>query len=159
MKSSCLSSILIVEDNQGRREIVLDDSLYSLGRDTKCDVRLTSQFVSRHHATLVQLPKEDGSLFYRILDGNLQGRASANGMLVNGRKLESHDLQNEDEIIFGPQARAVYYQRQKDTTSSVSSDSVASDGSTKSNWLRNPYPLLPELEADAGLGDVIRCIP
>ena len=119
---SQLSSILIVEDSKGRREIILDGSVYSIGRDPKCDIRLSSQFVSRHHATLVQLPKDDNTFYYRIVDGNLKGKPSANGMLINGRKLQAHDLSNEDEIVFGPQARAIYYQLRRDTTSPVPPD-------------------------------------
>ncbi|MBV8884800.1 MAG: FHA domain-containing protein, partial [Chroococcidiopsidaceae cyanobacterium CP_BM_RX_35] len=34
---------------------------------------------------------------------------SANGILINGRKVSTHDLKNEDEIVFGPQVRAIYY--------------------------------------------------
>ncbi|MEM9002729.1 MAG: FHA domain-containing protein [Cyanobacteria bacterium P01_F01_bin.86] len=119
---SQLSSILIVEDSKGRREIILDGSVYSIGRDPKCDIRLSSQFVSRHHATLVQLPKDDNTFYYRIVDGNLKGKPSANGMLINGRKLQAHDLSNEDEIVFGPQARAIYYQLRRDTTSPIPPD-------------------------------------
>lgn len=117
-----LSNILIVEDSKGRREIVLDGSVYSIGRDPKCDIRLSSQFVSRHHATLVQLPKDDDTFYYRIVDGNLKGRPSANGMLINGRKLLAHDLANDDEIVFGPQAHAVYYQLSRDSLSSLRED-------------------------------------
>lgn len=119
---SQLSSILIVEDSKGRREIILDSSVYSIGRDLKCDIRLSSQFVSRHHATLVQLPKDNETFYYRIVDGNLKGKPSANGMLINGRKLPAHDLKNEDEIVFGPQARAIYYQLRRDTTSPTPPD-------------------------------------
>jgi pSer/pThr/pTyr-binding forkhead associated (FHA) protein len=119
---SKLNSILIVEDSQGRREITLESSVYSIGRDPKCDIRLASQFVSRHHATLVQLPKDDATYYYRIVDGNLKGKPSANGMLINGRKLQAHDLKNEDEIVFGPQARAIYYQLKRDTTSTTTPD-------------------------------------
>lgn len=119
---SHLSSILIVEDSQGQREIALDSSVYSIGRDAKCDIRLSSQFVSRHHATLVQLPRDDESYYYRIVDGNLKGKPSANGMLINGRKLQAHDLKNGDEIVFGPQAKAIYYQLKRDTTSTVPPD-------------------------------------
>ncbi|MEM6426321.1 MAG: FHA domain-containing protein [Cyanobacteria bacterium P01_H01_bin.119] len=123
MVDSKFNSILIVEDSKGRREIVLDGSVYSIGRDPKCDIRLSSQFVSRHHATLVQLPKDDDQTFYyRIVDGNLKGKPSANGMLINGRKLPAHDLKNEDEIVFGPQARAIYYQLKRDASSTLPPD-------------------------------------
>ena len=119
---SKLTSILIVEDSQGRHEIALESSVYSIGRDPKCDIRLASQFVSRHHATLVQLPRENENDYYRIVDGNLKGKPSANGMLINGRKLQAHDLNNEDEIVFGPQARAIFYQLERDTFSGVTPD-------------------------------------
>ncbi|MEM1254951.1 MAG: FHA domain-containing protein [Cyanobacteria bacterium P01_H01_bin.21] len=103
-------SWLIVDDVKGQRKVALDSSLYALGRDAdRCDIRLASQFVSRHHATLVQLCNDDNTCYYRIVDGNLKGKLSANGILVNGRKREAYDLQHEDEIVFGPQARAVYY--------------------------------------------------
>ncbi len=120
--SSQLTSILIVEDSQGRREIALNSSVYSIGRDPKCDIQLASQFVSRHHATLVQRPKDGQKVFYRIVDGNLKGKPSANGMLINGRKVQSHDLINEDEIVFGPQARAIFYQLARDTFSGTAPD-------------------------------------
>ena len=119
---STLSNILIVEDSQGRREISLDKAVYSIGRDPKCDIRLASQFVSRHHATLVQLPKDNENGYYRIVDGNLKGKPSANGMLINGRKAQAHDLSNEDEIVFGPQARAIFYQLERDTFTGVAPD-------------------------------------
>ncbi|MBC6481375.1 MAG: FHA domain-containing protein [Hormoscilla sp. GM7CHS1pb] len=100
---------LIIEDDKGKREFTLSSPVYSIGRDAQCDIRLVSQFVSRRHATLVRLPHEDGSYYYRIVDGNLKGKSSANGILINSHKQSTHDLQNEDEIVFGPQVRAIYY--------------------------------------------------
>ena len=120
--SNKLNCILIVEDSQGRREISLENSVYSLGRDPKCDIRLASQFVSRHHATLVQLPKDNETDYYRIVDGNLKGKPSANGMLINGRKVQAHDLVNEDGIVFGPQARAIFYLLERDTFTGAAPD-------------------------------------
>jgi pSer/pThr/pTyr-binding forkhead associated (FHA) protein len=114
--------LLIIEDNKGRREFTLDSSVYSVGRDPKCDIRLVSQFVSRRHATLVRLPHEDGSYYYRIVDGNLKGKPSANGLLINGRKLQAHDLKDEDKIVFGPQVHAIYYLLRRDSVSTVPPD-------------------------------------
>lgn len=114
--------LLIIEDDKGRREFVLDGPVYSIGRDPKCDIRLVSQFVSRRHATLVQLLNEDGSYYYRIVDGNLKGKPSANGLLINGRKLQAHDLVDEDEIVFGPQVRAIYYLLKRDAILTVPPD-------------------------------------
>ena len=107
--------LLIIEDDQGRKEFDLDSPVYSIGRDPRCDIRLFSQFVSRRHATLVRLPREDGSSYYRIVDGDSKGKPSANGLLINGRKIPAHDLKNEDEIVFGPQVRAIYYLLKRDS--------------------------------------------
>lgn len=101
--------LLIVEDDKGRKEIPLGKAMYSIGRDPKCDIRLFSQFVSRRHATLVRRNRDDGSPYYRIVDGDPQGQPSANGLLINGRKLQAHDLQDTDEVVFGPKVSAKYY--------------------------------------------------
>jgi pSer/pThr/pTyr-binding forkhead associated (FHA) protein len=103
--------LLIIEDDQGRKEFPLNNAVYSIGRDKNCNIRLISQFVSRHHATLVRLPRKNNhhSYYYRIVDGDPKGKPSSNGLMINGRKLPAHDLKNEDEIIFGPHVRAIYY--------------------------------------------------
>ena len=106
--------LLIIEDDKGRKEFPLEEAVYTIGRDPKCDIRLSSQFVSRRHATLVRRHREDGSPYYRIVDGNLKGKPSANGLLINGRKLQAHDLEDEDEVVFGPLVSAKYYLLKRD---------------------------------------------
>jgi pSer/pThr/pTyr-binding forkhead associated (FHA) protein len=103
--------LLIIEDNEGRKEFTLENPVYSIGRDRYCNIRLFSQFVSRHHATLVRLahPSNRQRYYYRIVDGNSQGKPSSNGLMIHGRKTPAHDLCNEDEVIFAPQVRAIYY--------------------------------------------------
>ena len=86
---------LIIEDEKGRKEFLLEKPTYSVGREAKCDIRLHSQFVSRRHATLLRCLKEDGGVYYRIVDGDSQGKKSANGLLINGRKVASHNLKNQ----------------------------------------------------------------
>jgi pSer/pThr/pTyr-binding forkhead associated (FHA) protein len=121
--------LLIIEDDHGRKEFTLDRPVYSIGRDPTCDIRLASQFVSRRHATLVRLPREDNSdsYYYRIVDGDSKGKPSSNGLMINGRRLPAHDLKNEDEIVFGPQVRAIYYLLQRDTIPSGPLDSTEFD--------------------------------
>ena len=106
--------LLIIEDDQGLKEFNLNGPIYSIGRDNRCDIRLFSQFVSRRHATLVRLPGKDSTQYYQIIDGEPNGKPSANGLLINGRKIPVHDLRNEDEIVFGPQVRAIYYLLKQD---------------------------------------------
>ena len=105
------SYLLIIEDDQGRKEFPLEHPTYSIGRDKDCDIRLFSQFVSRRHATLLRVSRDhtSGRYFYRIIDGDAKGKTSSNGIMINGRKVLVHDLKNEDEVVFGPQVRAIYY--------------------------------------------------
>jgi pSer/pThr/pTyr-binding forkhead associated (FHA) protein len=122
------SHLLIIEDDQGTKEFTLERPFYSIGRDRECDIRLVSQFVSRRHATLVRLPRDDNShnYYYRIVDGDAKGKPSANGLMINGRKMPAHDLKNEDEVVFGPQVRAIYYLL-RDTMRSGQTDSTEYD--------------------------------
>nr|WP_290222694.1 FHA domain-containing protein [Trichocoleus desertorum] len=107
--------LLIIEDTKGWRKLVLGKPRYSIGRDRKCDIRLSSLFVGRHHANLVQQLHDDGSYSYRIVDGDLEGKPSVNGLLVNGHKLQGHDLKNEDIVVFGPCVRITYFVLENDT--------------------------------------------
>lgn len=99
---------LIVKDDQGQQHIPLGGELYSIGRDTECDIRLFSLFVSRRHATLVRRQRDDGNYCYQIVNGNLQGQLSANGIVINGHKVQSYNLKNEDKVVFGPGVSAIY---------------------------------------------------
>jgi pSer/pThr/pTyr-binding forkhead associated (FHA) protein len=85
----------------------------SLGRSLNCDIRVCSQFISRHHATLHRF-SENGSDYYRILDGDGQGKFSVNGLLINGYKVDCHNLCPGDEVILGTQISVVYQYRQHD---------------------------------------------
>lgn len=114
--------LLVIDDSKGRREFNLSSSVYSIGRDPKSDIRLFSQYVSRRHATLVQLTDDYGT-YYRLVDGNLKGKLSANGLRINGRKIQAHDLKDGDEIIFGPEVSARYYLLNQAETSPIYQDS------------------------------------
>ena len=113
--------VLIVTDGKGHREVRLQNQTYSLGRGRQCDIVLQSQFVSRHHATLTQRKEEDSS-YYRIIDGDSEGKTSVNGLLVNGKKVRFHDLKNGDKVIFGPQVEAVYEYREYDIFPTIPPD-------------------------------------
>jgi pSer/pThr/pTyr-binding forkhead associated (FHA) protein len=105
---------LIVEDGKGRQEILLEKDFYSIGRASTCDIHLRSQFASRHHAKLHRCLRGDGYSYYQIVDGDTEGKASANGLIINGRKLSVCDLKHGDEIVFGPQVFGIYQYRQRD---------------------------------------------
>lgn len=113
--------ILIVTDGKGHREIHLQHETYSLGRGVQCGIVLQSQFVSRHHATLAKRLEEDSS-YYRIIDGDSEGKTSVNGLLINGKKVRYHDLADGDKVVFGPQVEAVYQYREYDIFPTIPPD-------------------------------------
>lgn len=103
------SHFLIIEDDKGRREFILEGDVYSVGRDITCTVRLISQFVSRHHATIYRRIRENGEVYYQIVDGDSTGKPSANGLLIEGQKMSYRNLENQDEVVFGPRVKLTYF--------------------------------------------------
>jgi signal transduction histidine kinase/pSer/pThr/pTyr-binding forkhead associated (FHA) protein len=102
--------LLIVDDAEGRRTISLEATTYSIGRDSTNSIVLHSKMVSRQHAILLRVTSPDTSNYlFRIIDGDLQGKRSTNGLMINGRKLFSHDLKHGDTMVFGGDVRAKYY--------------------------------------------------
>ena len=99
---------LVIEDDRGKRDMLLERDHYCLGRDPKSDICLHSQFASRQHAMITKIFQGDGSYTYQITDGDSEGKASTNGLLINGQKYRTWLLQSEDVIVFGPKVRATY---------------------------------------------------
>ncbi|MEO0852280.1 MAG: FHA domain-containing protein [Cyanobacteria bacterium J06648_11] len=100
--------VLQVEDRDGVREVVLGEPKYFVGRDIANDICLNSQFASRYHASLLRVPSGRGDYSYQVLDGDLEGKPSTNGLLVNGKKVKSHNLDAGDTIVIGPDAKLIY---------------------------------------------------
>lgn len=93
---------LAVEDESGKRIVPLTTSTYSIGRHSSNSIVLQSRFISRQHAILLRVTTPQNSNYtFRIVDGDLQGNCSTNGLLVNGQKRNSHSLQHGDLILFG----------------------------------------------------------
>jgi diguanylate cyclase (GGDEF)-like protein len=100
--------ILTVEDPQGVRNFLLNSMTYSLGRGVGNSIILRSNLVSRQHATLLVIAAKKSSCFFRIIDGDLDGKRSTNGILIDGKRRFSHVLSHGDEIIFSKDTRATY---------------------------------------------------
>lgn len=102
--------IFVIEDRKGRRILSLEDSNYTLGRDSHNPIVIYDYQVSRTHATLIRkIESETQEYCYRIIDGDLQGNRSTNGLLINGRSVISHELKHGDTIRFANEAKANYY--------------------------------------------------
>lgn len=104
--------LLVIADQKSRRIVPLTDNTYSIGRDPNSNILLYDRQVSRHHATILKIDDNTGNNdqpCYRIIDGNLQGKKSTNGIAVNGKQSLSHDLAPGDLIRFGNQCQANYH--------------------------------------------------
>lgn len=117
LSASHIIHILVVEDEMGQREYVLDQPIYTIGKSPRSDIRLCSEPLLNVHATIVQLPvqlPDDSNLThrYRIIDGNLRGRRS-NQLRVNKHLVVEYDLQHGDTIEFAPFVRAYYYRTER----------------------------------------------
>ncbi|MCG9892714.1 MAG: FHA domain-containing protein [Thermosynechococcaceae cyanobacterium MS004] len=100
--------VLVVNDGK-RRAIALDAAAYSIGRDPSNAIVLNAETMSRQHAMLLRLPVPGtGQYRYRLIDGNAQGKLSANGVSVNGQPCRTHDLAHGDTVRFGQTVEASY---------------------------------------------------
>lgn len=102
--------VLVIDDKEGRRTISLEAATYSLGRDPTNAIVLHSDFVSRQHAIVFRVPLPDKAGYcFRLLDGNVEGKRSTNGLIINGIRCYSHDLKHGDMIIFSSDVSVGYY--------------------------------------------------
>lgn len=101
--------ILAVELDNKKQLISLEDATYTLGRHKANAIVLDNQTVSRNHAFLLRIcditTKQHA---FRIIDGDLNGKRSQNGLWVNGKRCFIHDLQDHDVISFGENVHATY---------------------------------------------------
>jgi predicted nucleic acid-binding Zn-ribbon protein len=82
----------IVFEDQGEMQLVALHSEWTrIGRSLAADVRFDDPTVSRRHALIERQPDS-----VRVLDDR-----SLNGVFVNGQRVESQILADEDEIIVG----------------------------------------------------------
>jgi diguanylate cyclase (GGDEF)-like protein len=101
--------ILIIEEPKCTKTFYLERPTYSLGRHSENDIVIDSQRVSRHHATLLRRTDVKTNHYsYWILDGDLQGNRSRNGIYVNDKKCLVHELKNGDFIRLSAEISAKY---------------------------------------------------
>jgi len=93
--------LLTIREGHSETTYVLDASAYSIGRDPNCAIVLATKSISRRHAILLRTPTPQGGYRYRIIDGDAQGRPSANGIQVNRRACKEKQLEHNDQIVFG----------------------------------------------------------
>ena len=107
---SIVRHVLVIEDQKSRRIVSLEENTYDIGRDPGSAIPIYDRQVSRHHATLIRVNDYQNHQYtYRLIDGNLQGKRSTNGIVVNGQYCLSHELEHGDIIRFGNKSKASYH--------------------------------------------------
>jgi pSer/pThr/pTyr-binding forkhead associated (FHA) protein len=100
--------VLVINDNQ-RRAVALEAAAYSVGRDPSNAIVIDVETISRQHAILLRVPVPGKNEYrYRVIDGNFEGKSSANGVFINDKKSSTRDLANGDVIRFGQTIEASY---------------------------------------------------
>ncbi|WP_298976884.1 EAL domain-containing protein [uncultured Thermosynechococcus sp.] len=100
----------MIEDRAGRRTIRLEANTYTIGRHPSNSIVLKSPMISRQHAVLLRIVDPNtGNFLFRLVDGNLEGKPSVNGITVNGKRCQSCILKHCDVIVFGGEVRARYH--------------------------------------------------
>lgn len=102
--------LLVIKEGGHQQTVVLEAATYSIGRHPANSIVLNVGTVSRQHALLLRIHEpKTGNHFFRIIDGNIQGRRSRNGLWINGRRRFSHDLKDQEIISFGEDIQATYH--------------------------------------------------
>ena len=114
MSETNVSHTLLITDARGSRKLALDGLKYTIGRDVNNNIQLYSRFVSRQHAVLLRVPGEGGRYLYRIIDGDLTGKPSVNGIITNHhmKVTSSYNLRNGDVITLAPNVELTYLNTQ-----------------------------------------------
>src|SRR5690606_22490906 len=104
---------LAVHDALGRRVVVIDKPLFTIGRGAGHDLQLAGSDVSRRHAEIVR--GDDGDII-RDCD-------SRYGTYVNGLRITTHPLSPGDQIVCGQQgAVLIYLGSTEEDTSAAAAD-------------------------------------
>lgn len=104
--------ILKIEAPLGQSIIDLDRNYYTLGRGSKNSIIIQDKEVSRCHATIVRQKNarfNNKNIFW-IYDGNLKGKRSTNGLIINDEYCLKHLLKPKDLIFLGKNVKLTYHQ-------------------------------------------------
>lgn len=114
---------LLLGNKPDERLIHLRAMRYSIGRDTKASIILSDHSVSRFHAMLHRLSNFDHTTSYYLTDGDLGGKRSTNGILINGKVCRTKILESGDLISVGN--RELQYFTEEETLSQESQKSLS----------------------------------
>lgn len=99
---------LIIDSPSFKRVIHLRNSYYSIGRHPSNSIVIPSPQISRHHATLIKKINTNLEISFHIIDGDLEGNRSRNGIWVNGESYLEYELKHGDLIGFSTEIKGYY---------------------------------------------------
>ncbi|MDJ0598868.1 MAG: EAL domain-containing protein [Crocosphaera sp.] len=108
-KKRNVQHILALNLTTGKRVFSLNEPQYSIGRYPKNSIVISAEGISRQHATLIRKHKNNDHFSYVIIDGNVEGYKSKNGIAINGDKIDKSELKHGDVIYFTKNITAHYY--------------------------------------------------
>ncbi|WP_017296155.1 EAL domain-containing protein [Geminocystis herdmanii] len=106
-KNNSIRHILAVESGNWKKNFFLDKNSYSIGRNSTNSLIINHRVISRNHSSLIkvtyssQKDSNQGENLFWIVDGDLKGNRSTNGIYVNGKQCLCHALKPGDVIFFG----------------------------------------------------------
>lgn len=106
-----IQHIIKIKYGDIQQSIILKNEIYSIGRHSSNNIVIHHPTVSRYHCSILPVKYKDKNqqeLFW-IIDGDLKGNRSANGLFVNGNKSLSHELKSGDKITIGGNEVEVTY--------------------------------------------------
>lgn len=99
---------LIIDSPSFKRVIHLRNSYYSIGRHPSNSIVIPSPQISRYHATLIKKINTNLEISFHIIDGDLEGNRSRNGIWVNGESYLEYELKHGDLIGFSTDIKGYY---------------------------------------------------
>lgn len=99
---------LVVDSPSFTKVIRIQNSCYSIGRHPSNNIVIPSQQVSRRHATLIKKINPNLDISFHIIDGDLEGNRSRNGVWVNGEAYLERELNHGDVIALAEDIQIFY---------------------------------------------------
>lgn len=107
-----INHFLILEENTPVQKLVktilLEEEQITIGRNEDNTIVLSSPQISRYHAYLKRHQQGENT-YYEIIEGDLNGNPSQNGVYINQVEVSNAILQHGDLIELGTEIKLTYY--------------------------------------------------